>query len=493
MRGSSIVKRTADSRREAISPSRLRKRFLAPLVASGVALLSAELLSLLGLWWLEGSPFAAGALNAERARLIAQAGERAHRAATAGAAGTGRLPSAAGQPNRVGAWQNLLDDPAHAQRALHPYLGYVYDPALDGLASRRLAGFPDISNEGFYEVPASAGVESAGPTFTVAVFGGSMATLLALDGRDALLGELRGIGAARGKTLLLRCYALGGYKQPQQLIALAYLLSLGERPDLVINLDGLNELALPYAENRPRGVFPYYPRSWDSLAQATVNPAALERAGLVSYLRGRRARLAGVFSGPVLRYWATGNLVWRSLDRRLQRRIGEANVALTRLPSGPSSFAATGPRRTYASDAELFADLARSWQTASLLMSRLAAANGILYFHFLQPNQFDPGAKPIGSAEAARALDPGSPFGEPVRQGYPLLSRAGEELRRSDVRFFDLRTVFARVEAPLYIDKCCHVSREGSALLAQAIGRAIRDDVGGDGVAEGQRARGSSH
>jgi len=41
---------------------------------------------------------------------------------------------------------------------------------------------------------------------------------------------------------------------------LNYLLALGARFDLFINLDGFNEVALPPAENIPKGVFLFFPR-----------------------------------------------------------------------------------------------------------------------------------------------------------------------------------------------------------------------------------------
>ena len=36
-----------------------------------------------------------------------------------------------------------------------------------------------------------------------------------------------------------------GYKQPQQLLAVNYFLSLGSEYDLVINVDGYNDIVLP--------------------------------------------------------------------------------------------------------------------------------------------------------------------------------------------------------------------------------------------------------
>ena len=41
-----------------------------------------------------------------------------------------------------------------------------------------------------------------------------------------------------------------GYKQPQQALVLAYFLSIGQPFDLVINIDGLNEVALSPLNNQ---------------------------------------------------------------------------------------------------------------------------------------------------------------------------------------------------------------------------------------------------
>ena len=53
--------------------------------------------------------------------------------------------------------------------------------------------------------------------------------------------------------------SLGGYKQPQQLLTLAYYISLGAEFDTVINIDGFNEVALPPIHNIPKNIYPFYP------------------------------------------------------------------------------------------------------------------------------------------------------------------------------------------------------------------------------------------
>ena len=46
------------------------------------------------------------------------------------------------------------------------------------------------------------------------------------------------------------------------LLVLNYMLALGQTFDLVINIDGFNEVALPPITNLPNQVNPFFPRNW---------------------------------------------------------------------------------------------------------------------------------------------------------------------------------------------------------------------------------------
>jgi hypothetical protein len=110
-------------------------------------------------------------------------------------------------------------------------------------------------------------------------------------------------------------------------------------------------------------------------------------------------------------------------------------------------------------------------------MDQVCRANGIAYYHFLQPNQHLPGTKRIGQEESRRALwGAHRLYRSAVRRGYPRLIAEGKELARSGVRFHDLTTIFADHPEPLYIDNCCHVSPEGYRIIAKAIGKTIVND-----------------
>jgi hypothetical protein len=102
----------------------------------------------------------------------------------------------------------------------------------------------------------------------------------------------------------------------------------------------------------------------------------------------------------------------------------------------------------------------------------LCVENQIRYFHFLQPNQYLAGSKPIGPDERKFVSDK-SPFARPVRVGYPMLRARAPQLLEAGVAFTDLTQVFADHPEPIYRDDCCHVTDEGDQIIASAIARGI--------------------
>lgn len=403
----------------------------------GVALV--ELLSFVALWVNDG---AAPTLALRAARL------RAALDATAASAEEG-------QPLEV----------------IHPYLGFVYNPDADSPALQALHGAP-ISRFGFF----GPGVPARGrrpDRLVVGVFGGSFASWVYLDARRVLEERLERDPRLAGREVVVLDTALGGYKQPQQLLALAYLEALGTQLDVVVNLDGFNEVVLPVLENLPKGVALSYPRNWYlRTTEVQVGPV-LRLIARVDALEARRTLAARLAQAPVLRSSPTIHVLWRAADRALTRRIGRTEQALLRAKGEDRRFASTGPPTPTSERSEVLRELVLIWRDASLQMDRLARGNGSRYLHFLQPNQYLEGSKPIGRAERDAAVDDRSPFPELVREGYPLLQAAGRDLVAAGVEFHDLTGLFAGVEEPLYRDTCCHVNTAGSERVAAAVADAI--------------------
>lgn len=78
----------------------------------------------------------------------------------------------------------------------------------------------------------------------VGIFGGSVARQCCDQGAPRLAALLEWSPRFAGREVVPLCLGHEGYKQPEQLLVLAYLLSLGQQFDLVINIDGFNEVAL---------------------------------------------------------------------------------------------------------------------------------------------------------------------------------------------------------------------------------------------------------
>jgi hypothetical protein len=81
--------------------------------------------------------------------------------------------------------------------------------------------------------------------------------------------------------------AIGGYKQPQQLMALNYFTALGGEFDVLVNVDGFNEVALPPLENIPQ-TNPFCPRQWHLRMRMVPNQEFLATVGKIRFLDALR-------------------------------------------------------------------------------------------------------------------------------------------------------------------------------------------------------------
>ena len=366
-----------------------------------------------------------------------------------------------------------------AREVIHPYLGSVLNRSTDSVL-RFEAGGPDALDFGFPLVDYGLFHEPSNEQLVVAITGGSVARNLAWNSGDILKEAISALSPEGIERVVLVNLAIQGYKQPQQLLTLSYLLGLGAHFDVLVNLDGFNEVVLPAIENKPHGMFSAFPRAWRFRA-ADFNPEMRRRIGELTYLRGRRTSWAGFFSHPAFRFSMSAALVWRILDAQLETTIGNRGSDLSDWAAGSAAdFVTTGPTREYPSDAALYSDLVSIWENCSLQLNRLATANDIKYLHFLQPNQYLPGSKPMGPEERRQVImrDERKPIYVHVEKGYPMLITAGSRLRTDGVAFYDLTQLFSEVVDPLYIDVCCHLNQAGERLIAEAIADAIAQEAG---------------
>lgn len=450
-------------------PLRPRRPLARRLLVAGILLLLlvavVEAASFVLFWSTEGRPFT----WSEARRLAALPGEARRNAEV-------RLRADAEATREEVAAAAALA-PFQREESVHPFVGYVIDPDVMLLPDPPFQPLV-VTEQGFFAFPRDLEPPPDGPRpLRVAIFGGSVAFLFSLDGREGLVRGLRegGVDPPGGVRVVSR--ALGGMKQPQQLGTFSWLLANGEHFDAVVVLDGFNELVISTVENVRSGINPHYPRSWHLRLLGLPDAEAQERLGEVIYLRRRRAEAAEGFAASPWSRTVTGTLLWRAADRRAAAEVAAAEARLAGPAEERLPFAARGPDVRFRSRGALYRRLAGTWASASRQMWEIADGHGIAYAHFLQPNQYVPGAKPLTAEEERVAFTPDHVYREPVLRGWRHFQAAGGRLAEAGVAFHDLSYLFADNRETLYFDDCCHMNGRGSNLMGEAIGRALAAEL----------------
>jgi len=369
--------------------------------------------------------------------------------------------------------------PAHTNQknwnVIHPYLGFV----TEGLDRNRKCpdqGFCDQRARTYEDRPF---IQSTEDNLIVAVIGGSFAAGVSYgSGPGFLKAQLKQIPIFKDKDIFIYHLAPGGYKQPQQLLKINYFLSLGAEFDLIINIDGFNEIALPGVENLSKGVHPIFPRSWYYYVDSALNPELLALYGKKENYKLAQLHWAKFFSKPFLRFLPSANFLWKFQNNRLASKVKLADVALVEYQENKErklQYATTGPDYYFRSWNAFYQDLAEIWARGSFLLYNICQGQGIEYFHFLQPNQYVEGSKPMSEKERKTALLSDSKAGNAARRGYPFLVKKGKWLKQKGIPFYDLTMIFSDNSDQLYIDNCCHLNMHGYRLVAKQIAQRIKE------------------
>jgi hypothetical protein len=274
------------------------------------------------------------------------------------------------------------------------------------------------------------------------------------------------------------CFSHEGYKQPQQLIVLAYFLSLGQEYDLVINIDGFNEVALgSRSHERGRDISMPSPIHVDPLLnlidQTTLTPERVQSLARISRdkqrlnetaERMRRSHLAAVHFALDRYYVFTMN--------RYQAEAA-AYDALPLNPPASSVLVLTPPMKNRDAEAAVYEDIAAAWTSASVLMRDMLAARGVRYVHVLQPNQYFT-RRVFSDDEARVAVNGSQPFKASVGRGYPMLVKSAAALAERE-EFVDATAAFDTESAAVYEDDCCHYTDRGYEILAEVVARRVLD------------------
>ena len=299
----------------------------------------------------------------------------------------------------------------------------------------------------------------------IALLGGSVGLGVTDAFRNALQDWFRQNDLAQRPVLLGLAY--NGIRQPQQIMQIANFLALGGEFDIIVNLDGHNELFVSHANYFDYGISPFFPLWWQQLVTFTADDKV--RVGQIAVAREQQERLLEAARAAPWRWSALYGIIARYRLERAETRLLTLNRELAAPAAGEYSLERQGPRWDFEDQYDLRLTALRVWYRSSVMLHDMSLTAGAEYYHFQQPNQYVPDSKPLTDEELAVAYDPERGSITTYNHAYPQLLRLGDELRRHGISYHDLTQIFADNRETLYSDDCCHLNARGYELLADAM------------------------
>ncbi|MBO6783699.1 MAG: hypothetical protein JJ899_10580 [Alphaproteobacteria bacterium] len=344
---------------------------------------------------------------------------------------------------------------------LHPLFGWANSPGTPGYNRQ---GF--LSDVGF---PLAASEDD----FVVGVFGGSVASnfwshnsahgVFQTALRDA-------VGDLEGRRIVLLNFAKEAYRQPQQLAVLNYFAVSGQRFDLVLNIEGYNEITGGWA-NSINGV---------------------DMAMPVASLLFEFAQLTGADG---LGAASANALTVRNLQARAtEQTLASAWIALLGLSKIVELAGSTGPtaaENTYDSSSNLlfigqsdvtndrgkYLDLfVEYWRRATVLTASAAETTGASYVQVLQPNQYVATSRVFGAEEREIAFTDRNAYDGLINDAYKRLRQEVTRLPLG-VTVVDASASLDDIPDIVYADNCCHLNDRGRDALARFVAESVAEQL----------------
>ena len=314
---------------------------------------------------------------------------------------------------------------------VHPYFGFA--STKDKIFESK------IGNDNIFHAIDRAGVTDE---IKVLIIGGSVAAYLSKNEgnrehfkNSIFYHELNRVF----KTQRFSIYnaAFGGGKQPQNYFKLVYLDLLGFKPDLVINIDGFNEIALNLSDNYDASILPLYPRSFN---RAIARTALDKHCMFSSFLSQSNSKI------PLIELIS---LIY------LNKCHNDINISAIDKPYWSSS------NLSYDDYVEQSINL---WAESSNHTDYFLRKKNIPYIHVIQPNQYFPDSKKLSKEEEENYLS--FPYyGKHIEMYYERLNT--NDLTAKNVS--DLRYLFLDERRTTYSDNCCHLNDLGNKLMIEKI------------------------
>jgi hypothetical protein len=357
----------------------------------------------------------------------------------------------------------------------HPFFGFIQKPSADFRPGFKVNNYGFISP---YDYPLK---KTKNNQFFIGVFGGSVASDYAIfQVQNQILPKyLKQLPGLKDKEFVILSFATGGYKQPQQLLILNYFLALGQELDMVVNIDGFNEVALSNLNNKNQvdlampsiqHIGPLANFANNSLStkamQATLriqeNKTRINH-GLSSLQRCSLAAcdaLTSVYVHNLVNNYKTDVIKFEK-ERTKQQKNDSGSVIYI------------NTNKSVLEDSLAFEEMAWNWAKSSIFMHKVLSASNVPYFHVLQPNQYYQTKRVFGEAEKQIAFNKETPYAKSVQIGYPALFKKFPNLKKNNINILNAVNVFDRTKDAVYVDSCCHYNKAGEVIFSDYVDRSI--------------------
>ena len=360
---------------------------------------------------------------------------------------------------------------------LHPFFGYVLKQGAFTNEKLKLK----VNKHGFFSLYEYPFIKTNKKQFIIGVFGGSVANNFAVDEykNQILSKKLQSYPEFADREIVVLNFGNGGYKQPQQLLILNYFLALGQELDLVLNIDGFNEVALSNLNNKAQielgmpSVQHIQPLT--NLA-SNVSPEVM--SAIVQINDNKKQLKAGIDKLQTCQLalcHAVTSLRVKQLVNNYQQAIVkyDAEVKKSNADTANSGIVYVPKADSVLPDRAAFDKMASMWYESSIGMNQILSSRKIKYFHFIQPNQYYPTKRVFTAKEKEIAINKESPYIEGVKKGYPVLLSKIDDLQKARVNVFSAVNILDNTKETVYKDACCHYNSVGEEVLANYISSSI--------------------
>ena len=361
----------------------------------------------------------------------------------------------------------------------HPFFGFIQNPSPDFRPGFKINNYGFISP---YDYPFKKFKKNQ---FVIGIFGGSVASDFSIfQVQNKILPEyLKQVPGLQDKEFVILSFATGGYKQPQQLLILNYFLALGQELDLVVNIDGFNEVALSNLNNKNQinlampsiqHISPLTSLANNSLSvkamQATIrikeNKTRINE-GLESLQHCSLAAcdaLTSVYVQNLVNNYRKDIIAFEKERSKKQKDDEESVIYINK-------------NKSILEDSAAFEQMSWNWAKSSIFMHKILSASNVPYFQVLQPNQYYQTKRVFGEAEKRIAFNKETPYAKAVELGYPAILGKFPNLQKNNINILNGVKVFDKTKDAVYVDSCCHYNQAGEVIFSNYVGSSILESL----------------